>query len=109
GSIGGAPATINSYSYTNFSASGSLGLTSATLVDGVPVDGNRTNSGMFVPSVDAVAEFKVQTNNFSAEFGRTTGGVVNVVMKSGTNIVHGALYEFLRNRKFDANNFFSNR
>ena len=56
-----------------------------------------------------VQEYKVQTNNFSAEFGNTSGGVVNVVTKSGTNQFHGVLYEFLRNNKFSANDFFDNR
>src|SRR5262249_45467628 len=54
-------------------------------------------------------EYKVQTNNFSAEFANTSGGVVNVVTKSGTNAFHGAFYEFLRNDKLNANDFFANR
>ena len=64
--------------------------------------------GLF-PSVDMVAEYKVQTNNFSAEFSNTTGGVVNVVTKTGTNNIHGSIYEFLRNDKLTANDFFVNR
>ena len=62
-----------------------------------------------MPPVDATQEFKVQTNNFSAEFDRTAGGVINLSLKSGTNQFHGTLYEFLRNDKLDASNFFSNR
>ncbi len=58
------------------------------------------------PAVDSVEEFKVQTGTMSAEFGYTAGGVVNIVSKSGTNQVHGALYEFLRNDKLDARNTF---
>jgi len=60
------------------------------------------------PSVDAIEEFKVQTNAYSAEFGNNMGGVVNVTLKSGTNNIHGTLFEFLRNEKFDARNFFDN-
>ncbi|MDP2990020.1 MAG: hypothetical protein Q8O57_05590, partial [Kiritimatiellota bacterium] len=62
----------------------------------------------YTPSVDAVAEFKVQTNNFSAEFGNSAGIVVNATTRSGTNQFHGILFEFLRNDKLDANNFFTN-
>src|SRR6266576_3005489 len=58
--------------------------------------------------VDAIQEFSVLTGNYSAEYGRTSGGVVNAVSKSGTNAFHGDLYEFLRNQKLDANDFFLN-
>jgi hypothetical protein len=61
-----------------------------------------------VPSVDAVQEFKVKTSTFSAEFGHAAGAVVNATIKSGTNQVHGTVFEFLRNDKLDANNFFTN-
>src|SRR6266446_4556396 len=62
----------------------------------------------FVPSVDAVQEFKVKTSTFSAEFGHSAGAVVNATIKAGTNQFHGTAFEFLRNEKLDANNFFSN-
>ncbi len=61
------------------------------------------------PPVDAVAEFKVVTNNNSAEYGYRMGGKVVVSTKSGTNELHGSLYEFLRNDKFDGTNYFANR
>jgi Carboxypeptidase regulatory-like domain len=66
------------------------------------------NGIAFTPSVDAVQEFKVKTSTFSAEFGHAAGAVVNAMIKSGTNEFHGTLFEFLRNNKLDANNFFTN-
>lgn len=60
------------------------------------------------PPVDALQEFKVQTSNFSAEFGRAGGAVLNAAIKSGTNQLHGDAWEFVRNDKFDAANFFEN-
>ena len=58
-------------------------------------------------AVDAVEEFKVQSGTMSAEFGYTSGGVINIVTKSGTNSIHGTVYEFLRNDKLDARNAFA--
>ena len=66
------------------------------------------NVQLVQPSIDALQEFKIQTNAYSAEFGRSSGAVVNATIKSGTNSIHGTLYEFLRNDALDANNFFSN-
>ena len=66
------------------------------------------NVQLLQPSIEALQEFKIQTNAYSAEFGRSSGAVINATIKSGTNRVHGSLYEFLRNDALDANNFFSN-
>src|SRR5262249_46469427 len=57
--------------------------------------------------VDAIQEFSVLTNNYSAAYGETSGGVINAVSRSGTSAVHGDLYEFLRNGNLDARNFFN--
>ena len=59
------------------------------------------------PSIDAIQEFRMETHNFSAEFGRGGGAVIQVTTKSGTNRFHGTVFEFLRNEKLDANNFFN--
>jgi hypothetical protein len=61
------------------------------------------------PNLDSMQEFKMQTNSFSAEYGRMAGGVMNMVLKSGTNDLHGALFEFLRNDALDTRNFFDTR
>jgi hypothetical protein len=59
------------------------------------------------PNLDAMQEFKMETSGYSAEFGRLAGGVMSVVLKGGTNRMHGTLFEFVRNDKFDARNFFA--
>jgi len=98
---------------TNFVANGARNSTSDVLLDGVTVVTVEQNSGItdlkFTPSVDAVQEFKMQTNFFSAEYGQTGGAVVNMVTKSGTNEFHGTGYYFLRHSDLNANNWFSNR
>lgn len=88
-------------------ASGAPGGNEFTL-DGAPdmASGLRV---AFVPPSDAVQEFKVITANFDAQQGHTAGGVVNVITKSGTNSLHGTVYEFNRNDALMANDFFSNR
>jgi hypothetical protein len=79
------------------------------LYDGIDNNDRLTLAIVVRPAVEAIKEFKIQTNLFSAEQGRNPGGQVNVVTKSGGNDIHGAAYEFLRNDALDANNFFSNR
>lgn len=71
------------------------------------VDTNTTQA--LRPSVDAIQEFKVETANYSAEYGRAAGGVISVAIKSGTNQIHGSAFEFLRNDSLDAANFFVNK
>jgi hypothetical protein len=96
----------------NFSSNGSRNATADILLDGVSSTNFEQNSGIlaptYIPSVDAVEEFKVQQSNFSAEFGFTGATVINVVTRSGTNKLHGSLYEFFRNEKLDANDWFNN-
>jgi hypothetical protein len=77
------------------------------LMDGVDNNERLTLSITLRPSVEAVQEFKIQTNLFAAEQGRNPGATVNVVTKSGTNELHGSLYEFLRNDKLDAREYFA--
>ena len=91
-----------------FSANGGRDVSNTIMLDGSPQEVMGYNQPAYVPSPDAIQEFKVQTNNFSAEYGRTGGAVVNMVHRSGTSEFHGVLYEFLRNDKLQANNWFSN-
>jgi hypothetical protein len=77
-------------------------------VDGVDNNFMMMNSPGGTPPMDAIQEFKV-LNNTSAEFGRSSGANVNIAIKSGTRDLHGSVYEYLRNDKFDANDFFANR
>src|SRR5260370_3605536 len=78
------------------------------LLDGVANSELEGNTLQIKSAIDALAEFKIQTNLFAAEYGRNSGAVVNAVIKSGTNAFHGALWEFLRNDKLDAKDFFAN-
>jgi hypothetical protein len=93
----------------SFSANGQRPRDNNYMLDGV--DNNETwlQTVVIFPSVDALDEFKLQTSTYSAEFGRSLGGVVNIQIKSGANKMHGDAFEFLRNDAFDANNFFNNR
>ncbi len=76
------------------------------LIDGID-NNERIIGGLGVrPSVDAIAEFTVQTNDYTAEVGRTAGGVINVITKSGSNNFHGSAYEYFRNDKLDAHSYF---
>jgi hypothetical protein len=93
-----------------FSSNGVRPYQNNYLLDGVDnnsLSEDLTNESSFVygPSPDAISEFKVQTNSMSAEFGRSGGAVMNVTIKSGSNGLHGSLFEFLRNEKLDAKNF----
>src|SRR5436309_1371626 len=76
-------------------------------LDGGSNQDHYTNVNNPFPNPDAVEEFSVQTNSYSAEYGRGAGGIVNVVTKSGTNQLHGSAFEFLRNGDLNARNFFA--
>ncbi len=95
----------------SFSIAGGRQFTNEFLLDGVPNTGTETTAPAnlsFVPSPDATEEFKVQTNVYDAQYGRTGGGVINVSLRSGTNNFHGALYHYFRHDKLNANDFASN-
>ena len=94
-----------------FSANGLRPAQNNYLLDGIDNNSNAVdflNGTNFVilPPVDAIQEFKVQTADFSAELGRSAGAVLNATIKSGTNSIHGAAWEFFRNDKLDAADWF---
>lgn len=105
GSDGFADANNQGFSQIRFSGGPIYG--NQVLLDGgtntVPVH----NEISVVPMVDAIEEFRVETNALKAEFGQSNGGVINVVSKAGTNQFHGSLYEFVRNDSLDARNAFA--
>ena len=98
--------TFNPRGASNFNALGSQANTNAWLVDGIDNNEYTFNTVIVQPTVESVREFKVLTGTFSAEFGRGAG-VVSVSTKSGNNEWHGTAFEYLRNERFDAKNFFA--
>jgi hypothetical protein len=116
---GVAPSTPNNYqsnfftSAIRYSFNGGLESTSDFQLDGVSILNQSDIPGIMgltmLPSVESVDEMRVQTNSYSATYGRSGGGITTMVTKSGTNSYHGDAFEFLRNNALNANNFFSNR
>ena len=95
----------------SFISNGARSVQNSYLLDGIDnrnriMGFDRSSAQIVQPVIDAIQEFKVQTSTFSAEFGQAAGGVVNVTMKSGTNRLHGSLFEFLRNSDLDATPYF---
>lgn len=91
----------------NFSIAGGRTDSVTYLLDGGLNNDLLDNSRLLDPNPDTVAEFRLLTNNYTAEYGRNGGGIISVVTKSGTNQFHGSAFEFLRNKAFDANDYFN--
>jgi hypothetical protein len=105
----GATATgQNPFSWGNFQIGGAFANQSAEYLDGQPLNIGYINLPILIPTQDSVGEFKVQTNNIGPEWGKVAGGVLNLSTKSGSNTFHGEAYEYIRNKIFNANDFFSN-
>ena len=92
---------------SSISVNGQSDANNNELIDGVDNNERIIGSIGVRPSVDAIAEFRVQTNTYPAEVGRTAGAVVNVISKAGTNRLHGSVYEFIRNDALDARDYFA--
>ncbi len=91
---------------SGINASGTREDSTNYLLDGINLSDMGQNQITLQPNIDMVQEFNVQMNSFSAEYGRNAGIIVNAVTKPGSNAIHGSVYEFLRNQRFDAKNFF---
>src|SRR3954464_9749029 len=90
----------------SFVANGTRGTLNNFLLDGIDNNSNDNGGLVLRTNVDAIQEFKIQTNSYSAEFGRSGGAVVNAIIKSGTNNFHGTVFEFFRNAALDARDYF---
>jgi outer membrane receptor protein involved in Fe transport len=102
------PTLTNNTAWGNYQINGGLANENAGYMDGAPINVNYIDMFALVPTQDAIQEFRVQTSDLSAEWGRFSGGVINLTTKSGSNAFHGAAYEFLRNTFLNANTFFAN-
>ena len=91
----------------NQSVNGQRETSNGFMVNGSNVEEGKNNGAAIIPNLDSIAEFRIITNNFDAEYGNYSGGQINVVTKSGTNQLHGSGFEFLRNTALDAKNYFS--
>ncbi len=91
---------------SGINASGTREDSTNYMLDGINLSDMVQNQITLQPNIDMVQEFKVQQNSFSAEYGRNAGIIINLVTKPGSNAIHGSAYEFLRNQRFDAKNFF---
>ncbi|MBY0503344.1 MAG: carboxypeptidase regulatory-like domain-containing protein [Bryobacteraceae bacterium] len=100
---------IDQISTVAYSINGMRSNANEFLLDGAPNTAPAQNQPVINANPDMVQEFKVETNNFSAEYGRAAGGVFNVVTRGGTNQLHFSAYEFFRNDKLNANDWFANR
>ena len=85
---------------------GGMSFTDAVYFDGVAMNASPNNDAQYSPSVDAVGEFKLITNDYAAEYGHALAGLTSFTLKSGTNDFHGSAFEFFRNEKLDARGFF---
>ena len=103
GNTGGGSSSGNQNS---FAANGARGTMNNFLLDGIDNNSNDTGGLILRTSVDAIQEFKIQTNSFSAEFGRGGGAAINAITKSGSNTYHGGVFEFIRNTAMDARPYF---
>jgi hypothetical protein len=107
GGSGGSPVGQNPFSWGNYQIGGSFANQGAQYLDGQPLNIGYINLPIVIPTQDSVGEFKVQYSNLGAEWGKFSGGVVNLSTKSGSNKWHGSGYEYFRNKVLNANEYFN--
>src|SRR6266850_5982960 len=105
----GTPVGKNPFDFANFQVGGSFANQSAEYLDGQPLNIGYINLPLILPTQDSISEFKVQYNNLGPDWGKFSGGVINLSTKSGSNEWHGSVYEYLRNKVLNANQFFANK
>ncbi|MBV9481384.1 MAG: TonB-dependent receptor [Acidobacteria bacterium] len=106
GPVNGGSTPTNGNAGGSFAVNGTRGDQNNFILDGIDNNSNDNGDVAVLSSVDAIAEFKIQTSNYSPEFGRSGGAVINATTKSGTNSFHGEAWEFLRNQALDARGYF---
>jgi hypothetical protein len=104
-----APATSGSVGFGRWSSNGGQVNTNEFMLDGATATTANMGAASIIPTIDAIEEFKIETNALAAEYGRTGGAVINATYKSGTNNLHGTVYDFWRNRVLNANSWLNNR
>lgn len=105
---GVTPTSTRALGAGTFSIAGGKSDSVTFLLDGGNNNNLLDNGVVFNPNPDMIQEFRILTSNYTAEYGRNGGGVISTVVKSGTNDIHGSLFEYLRNDAFNANTFFNN-
>ena len=107
GGSGGSPVGQNPFSWGNYQIGGSFANQGAEYLDGQPLNIGYINLPIIIPTQDSIEEYKVQYSNLGAEWGKFSGGIVNLSTKSGTNSWHGSAYEYFRNKVLNANEYFN--
>src|SRR2546421_2485037 len=105
----GTPVGKNPFDFANFQVGGSFANQSAEYLDGQPLNIGYINLPLILPTQDSISEYKVQYNNLGPDWGKFSGGVINLSTKSGSNEWHGSAYEYLRNKVLNSNQFFANK
>ena len=108
GQTSGTPTGVNPIAWGNYQIGGGMAGQNNVFIDGAPDWGIYDHNIEIIPTQDSLAEFKVETNNLTAEYGRLAGGAIQFTTKSGTKDFHGNAWEYIRNKIFNSNTWFAN-